>query len=153
MKQNAMCVTAIGLVFCLTTLAQGAEVAPNDVKFEGGAVAESLTGVPGNAADGRKWVIDRKLGNCIACHMNSESKEQAFQGEIGPPLDGVADRWSEAELRGILTNSKMTFEGTIMPAFYNTSNVNRPLADFEGKTILTAQQVEDVIAYLMTLKE
>ena len=68
-------------------------------------------------------------------------------------MDGVADRWSEAELRAIVTNSKMVFEGTIMPAFYIDSGYERPLEDFAGTPILTAQQVEDVVAYLLTLKE
>ena len=61
--------------------------------------------------------------------------------------------WSEAELRGIVSNSKMMFEGTIMPAFYIDSGYTRPLDDFAGQSILTAQQVEDVVAYLLTLKE
>ncbi len=79
--------------------------------------------------------------------------EQSFHGEVGPTLEGVAGRWSEAELRGIVSNAKMTFEGTIMPAFYVDAGYERPLGKFEGKSILTAQQVEDVIAYLMTLDE
>jgi sulfur-oxidizing protein SoxX len=153
MKRNAMRLTAIGLVLGLSTFAYGAEVAPSDVKFDNGAVAESLTGAPGDAAEGRKAVVNRRQGNCVACHVISKESDQAFQGEIGPPLDGVAGRWTEAELRGILTNSKKTFDGTIMPAFYSTENINRPLPDFAGKTILTAQQVEDVVAYLMTLTE
>ena len=79
--------------------------------------------------------------------------EESFHGEVGPPLDGVADRWTPEELRGIVSNSGQTFEGTIMPAFYIDSGYTRPLEDFAGKSILTAQQVEDVVAYLMTLKE
>ncbi|MEL6479950.1 MAG: c-type cytochrome, partial [Pseudomonadota bacterium] len=72
----------------------------------------------------------------------------------GPPLDGVADRWSEAELRAIIVNSKAVFgDHTIMPAFYRTTGFNRTLEKFAGKTILSAQQVEDVVAYLKTLKE
>lgn len=131
----------------------GAETAPADVKFEDGAVSASLTGTPGDAKEGRDVFAGRKLGNCLACHVNSDMPEQSFHGEVGPPLDGVADRWSEAELRGIVSNSKMTFEGTIMPAFYVDSGYNRPLEKFAGKPVLTAQQVEDVVAYLMSLKE
>lgn len=131
----------------------GAETAPSEVKFEDGAVAESLTGKPGDPKEGRAVFAGRKLGNCLACHVNSDLSEQTFHGEVGPPLDGVADRWSEAELRGIVSNSKMMFEGTIMPAFYIESGYNRPLEKFAGKPVLTAQQVEDVVAYLMTLKE
>ena len=89
----------------------------------------------------------------MACHSNSDMPELSFHGEVAPLLDGVAGRWSEAELRGIVANAKMTFEDTMMPAFYIDSGYVRPLDDFAGKSILTAQQVEDVVAYLMTLKD
>ena len=128
-------------------------VAPGDVAFVDGAVAASLTGVAGDPAKGREWFVGRKLGNCLACHANSQVTDHLFHGEVGPTLDGVGDRWSEAELRGIVANSKMTFDGTIMPAFYNTAGYNRNREEFEGKTILSAQQVEDIVAYLLTLKE
>ena len=68
-------------------------------------------------------------------------------------MDGVADRWSEAELRAIVANSKVIFEGTIMPAFYIDAGYERPLEKFAGKSILSAEQVEDVVAYLLKLKE
>ena len=137
----------------IATVAIAETVAPGDVSFEDGAVTASLTGEPGDAVKGKQWFVDRKLGNCLACHENSDATEQSFHGEVGPIMDGVADRWSEAELRGIITNSKMTFDGTIMPAFYRDSGYTRPLKDFEGETILSAQQVEDIVAYLLTLKE
>lgn len=129
------------------------EVKPMDVSYQEGAVTMSLTGVPGDPVNGRKVAMNRKKGNCLACHMNSDMADQSFHGEVGPPLDGAADRWSEAELRGIVSNAKNTFEDTIMPAFYRTDGFNRTLEKFEGKSILTAQEVEDVVAYLMTLKE
>ncbi len=128
-------------------------VGPDDVTFADGAVAASLTGSAGDAVNGRKVFANRKQGNCLACHANTEMPEQTFHGEVGPSLDGVADRWEEAELRGILVNSKETFEGTIMPSFYRLKNGVRPLKKFDGKTILTAEQVEDVLAYIQTLKE
>ena len=130
-----------------------ADTAPGDVVFEDGAVMASLTGVPGDAANGRKIFMNRKLGNCLACHANTEMSEQSFHGEVGPALDGVAGRWSEVELRGMLVNSKMMFEGTIMPAFYKSSGYERNLKKLEGKTIMSAQQVEDVLSYLLTLIE
>ena len=131
-----------------------AEVAPSDVVAdEYGAVTASLTGVEGDPTNGRKVFMNRKQGNCLACHVNSEMSEQTFHGLVGPVLDGVADRWTAAELRGMLVNSKKVFEGTIMPAFYKDNGYNRILKKFEGKTILKAQQVEDVLAYLQTLKE
>jgi sulfur-oxidizing protein SoxX len=130
-----------------------ADTAPGDVVFQDGAVMASLTGVPGDATNGRKIFMNRKLGNCLACHANTEMSEQSFHGEVGPALDGVAGRWSEVELRGMLVNSKMMFEGTIMPAFYKSSGYERNLKKFEGKTIMSAQQVEDVLSYLLTLNE
>lgn len=135
-------------------IAGAQEVAPGDVAFdEYGAVSASLTGVAGDAGNGAKVFANRKQGNCLACHVNSDMNDALFHGEVGPSLDGVGSRWEEADLRGIISNSKKTFEGTIMPAFYNTGGYNRVLDSFEGKTILTAQQVEDVVAYLMTLKD
>ena len=143
---------AIAAVFA-ASFAQADAVKPMDVSFAEGAVEASLTGVAGDAATGREVFANRKQGNCLACHVNSDWSEASFHGEVGPTMDGVADRWSEAELRGIVTNSKMMFEGTIMPAFYVDSGYERALDKFEGQSILTAQQVEDVVAYLMTLKE
>lgn len=142
-------------------MASAAEVAPEAVQFDdSGAVAESLTGVPGDPAEGAKVVGSKKLGNCVACHQVSALADVPFQGEIGPVLDGVGSRWGEAELRGILTNAKKTFDGTMMPAYYKTSGFIRPGDGFTGKAgeeplppLLTAQQIEDTIAFLMTLKD
>jgi len=128
-------------------------VAPGDVAFEDGAVAASLTGKPGDPAKGREWFKGRKAGNCLACHVNKDLSDESFHGEIGPALDGVADRYTEAELRGLVINAKATFEDSIMPSFYRVDHINRPLKKFAGKTILTAEQVEDVVAYLKTLEE
>lgn len=152
MRRHGKSLAAAALLGALAMPAM-AEVLPTAVTFEDGAVALSLTDQPGDPVLGREVFTGRKLGNCLACHQNAEVAELSFHGEVGPPLDGVADRWSEAELRGIVANSKMMFEGTIMPSFYRLENGARPLADFEGQTILSAQQVEDVIAYLQTLSE
>jgi sulfur-oxidizing protein SoxX len=145
---------------CAASGAAAAEVAPGDVVFEVGAVAQSLTGQPGDPVRGREVVGTKSLGNCVACHVNSEMSDVPFQGEIGPPLDGVGDRWSEAELRGIVTNAKMMFPGSMMPSFYKVDGFIRPgnaytgdAADESFGPLLTAQQIEDVVAYLLTLKE
>ncbi len=145
-------IIAGALVIGYASVAYAGSIAPTDVSYEDGVVAQSLTGVAGDPVAGRETFAGRKLGNCLACHVNADLSEQSFHGEVGPALDGVADRWTEAELRGIVANSKMMFEGTIMPGFYVTT-ATRPLEEFAGTTILTAQQVEDVVAYLMTLKE
>jgi sulfur-oxidizing protein SoxX len=129
------------------------------VPFEDGAVTVSLTGVPGDAARGREVVGNKSLGNCVACHANSDMSDIPFHGEIGPMLDGVGERWSEAELRGIVANAKMMFPGSMMPSFYRVDGFTRPGNAYTGEAaddsfgpLLTAQQIEDVVAYLATLK-
>lgn len=135
------------------TTAMAADTAPGDVKFVDGAVAESLTGAPGNVAEGRKAFADRKLGNCLACHANSDMSEQLFHGEVGPSLDGVAGRWTPEQLRAIVVNSKAVFGAqTVMPGFYSLEVGKHVRKDLIGKTILTAEQVESIVAYLGTLK-
>ena len=140
--------------FALAGSALAATVAPNDVKIVDIEVTGSLTGKPGDPAAGRAAFADRKKGNCLACHADSDLKDQLFHGEVGPSLDGVADRYSPEQLRAIIVDSKQVFgEQTVMPGFY-TLNVGIHVADqFVGKTILTAQEVEDVVAYLTTLSE
>ncbi len=144
---------AAGALILSSGLAQADAVKPADVMFKEGAVGTSLTGQAGNIDEGRKAFVNRKLGNCLACHENSDMSKEQFHGEVGPSLDGVADRWNEAEIRGIVVNSKKTYEGTIMPGFYVATQFPRTADKYKGKTILTAQQVEDVVAYLMTLKD
>lgn len=137
-----------------------AETAPKDVIFDGGAVAQSLSGTPGNPEEGAKVISTKNIGNCVSCHQLSAMPDVQFQGNVGPSLDGVASRWSETEIRGIVANAKMTFEGTRMPAFYKVEGFIRPGIGFTSEPatepmdpILTAQQIEDVVAYLLTLKE
>lgn len=144
--------SAVAIILGASAVSAG-ETAPGDVMYEDGAVAASLTGTAGDATNGRVVFANRKQGNCLACHVNADLSNEIFHGEVGPTLDGVGSRWSEAELRGIVSNSKLMFEGTIMPAFYIDTGYTRPLDKFAGKSILTAQQVEDVVAYLMTLKD
>jgi sulfur-oxidizing protein SoxX len=130
------------------------ETAPNDVHIMDMKVSESLTGTAGDPAAGRKAFADRKLGNCLACHAVSDQSEQLFHGDVGPSLDGVADRWAPEELRAIVVNSKAVFsEDTVMPGFYTLEVGINVAKDFVGKTILSAQQVEDIVAYLATLNE
>lgn len=151
MKRTAFLI--IGATAAFAAMASAETTADNVAFDDYGAVAMSLTGVAGDAANGRELFANRKLGNCLACHQNDDLLEQSFHGEVGPTLDGVGDRWNEEELRGIISNAKNTFEGTIMPAFYRTSGFYRNMEKFEGKSILSAQDVEDVLAYLLTLTE
>ena len=134
--------------------ALAAEVAPGDVKFEEHAVAESLTGAPGNPEEGAKVFKDRGLGNCLACHTNKQQDKELFHGNVGPVLDGVATRYQPEQIRAIVVNSKAVFgPDTVMPGFYSLDVGTDVRKDLVGKTILTAAQVEDVVAYLTTLKD
>lgn len=145
----------------LASFATAETVAPADVQFdEYGAVAASLTGVAGNAENGAVIMKTKSKGNCIACHAVSALNDAPFHGEVGPELNGVGDRWTSAELRGILSNAKITFEGTVMPAYYKVDGFTRPGDGYTGKAakgalspLLSAQDIEDVVAFLATLKE
>lgn len=130
-----------------------AEIAPADVKIVDGEFKTSLTGVAGDPVKGADTFKNRRLGNCLACHVNADMSKELFQGNVGPEMNGVAGRYSEAQLRAIVVNSKAIFtEETMMPGFY-TLDVGKNVAqNFVGKTILSAQEVEDVVAYLLTLK-
>lgn len=132
----------------------GADVAPGDVMFEDGIVEASLTGVAGDPEAGAKTFANRGLGNCLACHANPDMPNELFHGNVGPSLEGVADRWEPGQLRAIVADAKQVFsEETVMPGFYSLNVGTHVVKDREGQTILTAQQVEDVVAYLTTLKE
>ncbi len=153
---------ALGLVAAAALCASAAAaemVKPSDVVYADGAVEASLSGTPGNPEEGA-ILMNKGAGNCIACHAVSALSDLPFHGEVGPPLDGVADRWTEAELRGIVANAKIMFEGTMMPSFYRTEGFIRIGDAYTGKPLegeveplLTAQQVEDVVAFLKTLKD
>ena len=116
------------------------------------SIPKSLTGKPGDPANGRKVAINRKKGNCLACHMMPIA-EQPFHGEVGPDLAGIGSRYTAGEIRLRVVNPKILNDASIMPAFYRADGYHRVLKNFKGKTIISAQEVEDVVAYLVTLKE
>ena len=153
MKRTLTAAVVTGALLLVTT-AWAAETAPTDVMIDDDLeITQSLTGVAGDAKAGREWYAGRKLGNCLACHTTTDLKEEPFHGEVGPKMDEVAERYDENQSRAILVNSKKVFGNqTIMPGFYSMEVGVRPAEKFQGKTILSAQQVEDVIAYLRTLK-
>ena len=115
------------------------------------SIPESLTQTPGDSAKGKEVVINRKQGNCLDCHA-LPIPDQQFHGNIGPPLFGVGSRYDQGQLRLRVVNMKLVNPNTIMPTFYGSQGFHRVAEKFQGKTILTAQQVEDVVAYLATLK-
>lgn len=156
MKRSLSLAAAAMLV---AAAANAGEVSPSEVVYEDGAVATSLTGVAGDPENGAV-LMNKGAGNCIACHAVSALSDLPFHGEVGPPLDGAADRWSEAELRGIVANAKIMFDGTVMPSFYKVDGFVRVGDAYTGKALegevsplLTAQEVEDLVSFLMTLQD
>ena len=106
----------------------------------------------GDARRGRALVISTDKGNCLACHKMPIS-EEIFHGTLGPDLSHVASRLTEAQLRLRLVDEKQINPQTIMPGYYrNPKNFHLVADEYAGKTLLSAQQVEDVLAYLMSLK-
>ncbi len=118
----------------------------------GDAIPKSLTGQPGDAARGRAIVANRSVGLCLLCHSGPIAEER-FQGDLAPSLAGAGTRWSAGQLRLRIVDGSRLNADTIMPPYYRTTGLQRVARNFEGKTILTAAQVEDVVAYLVTLKD
>jgi L-cysteine S-thiosulfotransferase len=110
----------------------------------------SLTGAKGDPARGRAIVADRQVGLCLLCH-SGPFPEERFQGNLAPDLRGAA-RLSEGEIRLRIVDSARVNPQSIMPAYYRSDGLSRVAPAYRGKTIFTAEQVEDVVAYLMTLR-
>jgi L-cysteine S-thiosulfotransferase len=118
----------------------------------GDAIPTSLTGVPGDAASGRAIIANRQVGLCLLCHTGPFPEER-FQGNLAPSMSGAGSRWSEGQLRLRLVDAGRLNAASIMPAYYRTAGLNLVTSAAQGKPLLTAQQIEDVVAFLRTLKE
>jgi sulfur-oxidizing protein SoxX len=116
------------------------------------AMPTPLTGTPGDAAGGRAIVADRQRGLCLLCH-SGPFPEERFQGNLAPDLAGAGSRWSEAQLRLRLVDSRRLNPDSIMPSYYRIEGLNRVAPPFRGRTVLSAQEIEDVLAYLLTLRD
>jgi L-cysteine S-thiosulfotransferase len=117
----------------------------------GDAIPEPLTGTRGDAARGRALVVDRS-STCILCH-SGPFPEQAFQGDLAPNLSGSGGRWSEGQLRLRLVDASRFNTATIMPSYYRVDGLTRVGTSWRGKPILSAEQIEDIVAYLVTLHD
>jgi sulfur-oxidizing protein SoxX len=115
------------------------------------AISESLTGMPGDATRGRALVLDR-TSTCILCH-SGPFPEAKFQGDLAPSLAGAGSRWSEGQLRLRLVDASRLNPATIMPSYYRVDGLNRAGRAWRGKPILSADQIEDIVTYLATLRE
>jgi sulfur-oxidizing protein SoxX len=133
--------TATVVLCCLGGAAQAGEGIP-----------ASLTGAPGDPARGRAIVASRQVGLCVLCH-GGPFPEERFQGNLAPDLRGAGARWSEAELRLRIVDPGRINPATIMPAYHRTEGLTRVAPAWRGKPILSAEQIEDVVAYLKTLRD
>jgi sulfur-oxidizing protein SoxX len=117
----------------------------------GDAIPDSLTGAPGDATRGRALVLNR-LSTCILCH-SGPFPEEKFQGDLAPNLAGSGGRWTPGQLRLRLVDGSRLNPATIMPSYYRIDGLERVGAAWRGKPILSAEQIEDIVAYLKTLRE
>jgi sulfur-oxidizing protein SoxX len=143
---------AIGVVLAGFLCAAGHADELVSFRVEGNAIAAPLTGKPGDAARGRAIVTNRTIGLCLLCH-SGPFPEERFQGNLAPDMRGAGTRWSEGELRLRMVDSHRLNPDTIMPAYYKIDGLNRVAPAFRGKPLLTAGQLDDVVAFLTTLRD
>jgi sulfur-oxidizing protein SoxX len=118
----------------------------------GDAIPKSLTGAKGDPAKGRAIVANRQVGLCLLCH-SGPFPEERFQGTLAPDLGGAGKRWSAGQLRLRIVDSARINPATIMPPYYRLDGLSNVAPAFAGKPVLNAEQIEDVIAYLLTLQD
>jgi sulfur-oxidizing protein SoxX len=116
------------------------------------SLPQSLTGSKGDPTRGRAIVASRQVGLCLLCHSGPFPDER-FQGNIAPDLKGAGTRWTEGQLRLRIVDSSRINATSIMPAYHRTEGLTRVAPALRGKPILSAEQIEDVVAFLMTLTE
>lgn len=140
---------ALGAFLAVSGAVQAQELRPYTIV--GDAIPDSLTGKPGDPARGRAIVINRQ-STCLLCHTGPFPEEK-FQGNLSPDLNGTGKRWSEGQLRLRVVDARRLNPATIMPPFYAMEGLTRVGAAWRGKPILSAEQIEDVVAYLSTLRD
>jgi L-cysteine S-thiosulfotransferase len=128
------------------------ETALRPYEIVGDAIPASLTGAKGDVARGRAIVANRQVGLCLLCHTGPISEER-FQGTLAPDLKGAGTRWSDGQLRLRMVDSTKLNPDTIMPPYYRVEGLDRVAPAFAGKPLLNAEQIEDVVAYLTTLRD
>ncbi|PYN18252.1 MAG: sulfur oxidation c-type cytochrome SoxX [Candidatus Rokuibacteriota bacterium] len=131
---------------CVVGAASGGAVRAQD------SIPTSLTGAKGDPARGRAIVTNRQLGLCLLCH-SGPFPEERFQGDLAPDLAGAGKRWSEGQLRLRIVDSSRITPTSIMPAYHRTDGLVRVAPAWRDKPVLNAEQIEDVVAFLTTLKD
>jgi len=116
----------------------------------GDSIYESLSSAPGDATRGRAIVASRQTGLCLLCH-SGPFPEERFQGNLAPELGASVSRLTAPQLRARIVDASHFNPSTIMPAYYKTGHLNRVAPKFAGQTILNGQEIEDVVAFLVSL--
>jgi sulfur-oxidizing protein SoxX len=129
-----------------------AETTLQPYRIESDAIPKSLTGAAGDAARGREIVTNRQVGLCVLCHAGP-FPELRFQSNLAPDLRGVGSRLSEGQLRLRIVDPAHGNPATIMPSYYRTEGLTRVTPALRGKPLLSAGQIEDVVAFLATLRD
>lgn len=150
---SAAAVASLGAAVCLALRPAAGTQAPALVPYivVGDSIPASLTGIKGDPSRGRAIIVDQRRGMCLLCH-SGPFPETKFQGNIGPDLAGVGSRLSERQLRLRIVDASKVNPKTIMPRFYRVDGLRRVPSAYSGKPVLTAMEIEDVVAYLTTLK-
>lgn len=141
-------------VLC-AVLAAGPGIAADAVvpyRADGDAIAAPLTPVPGDPARGRTVVTVREIASCTLCHAVPGAPDR-FMGDIGPPLEGVGNRLTPAQLRLRLVDSTRINPASVMPAYHRVEGLTLVAKAYQGKPVLSAQDIEDAVAWLSTLKQ
>jgi L-cysteine S-thiosulfotransferase len=118
----------------------------------GDGIPMPLTATPGDATRGRAIVASRQSGLCLLCH-SAPMAEERFQGNLATDLAGAGARWSEAQLRLRLVDARRLDPASTMPAYHRVDGLQRVGEPWQGRPLLSAQQIEDVVAYLRTLRD
>lgn len=142
-------VLAVSLLLC-----SGVGAAQTNSPLADVGIALPLGGLVGDGARGKAIVANRQIGLCVLCHPVPDELgvPAVFQGNIAPPIAGAGSRWSAAQIRQRLVDSRKLNPDSIMPAYYRTEGLHRVGTAWQGRPILDAQQIEDVLAFLVTLK-
>ncbi|MGY4319867.1 sulfur oxidation c-type cytochrome SoxX [Bradyrhizobium sp. JR3.5] len=148
MARLALATLLAAALFAACAPAGSEELRPYTVV--GDAIPASLTGAKADATRGRALIVERS-STCILCH-SGPFPEQAFQGDLAPSLAGTGSRWSEGQLRLRLVDASHLNAATIMPSYFRVDGLTRVGASWRGKPILSAEQIEDIVAYLVTLR-
>jgi len=144
-------VLAVFFASASVAAAEAANPAVADYRIVDGAIPAPLTSLTGHPERGRAIVLDRAVGNCLICHSVPVPGER-FQGELGPDLTGVGSRMSAAQIRLTLVDQSRVNPETVMPPYHRIHDLRRVAKLYRGKPALTAQEIEDVVAWLVSLK-